>query len=55
MRTLGWFRDAGLEDPTAQTFVGDASAPLGNGMRDALKALFEMRWPGAQSELSAEE
>jgi hypothetical protein len=55
LRTLGWFRDAGLEDPTAQTFVGDASAPLGNGIRDALIALFEMRWPGVQSELTGED
>ena len=55
MRALGWFRDTGLEDPTAQTFAGDAHAPLSDSIRDALIALFEMRWPGVQSELTGED
>ena len=55
LRALGWFREAGLEEPTAQTFVGDAHAPLGDDMRSALIALLDMRWPGAQSELTAED
>ena len=28
LRALGWFRDAGLEECKAQTFAGDAHAPL---------------------------
>lgn len=54
LRALGWLRDAGLENPTAQTFVGDAHAPLRDDHRRALQALFQMRWPGVESELSQE-
>jgi demethylmenaquinone methyltransferase/2-methoxy-6-polyprenyl-1,4-benzoquinol methylase len=55
LRALGWFREAALQDSYAQTFAGGASAPLGDEMRDALEALFEMRWPGAESELAEED
>jgi ubiquinone/menaquinone biosynthesis C-methylase UbiE len=55
LRALGWFREVGLEDPTAQTFVGDAHAPLSDDMRSALMALLEMRWPEVQSELTPED
>jgi len=51
-RALGWFRNAGLEECTAQTFAGDAHAPLAGEIRSALKALFQMRWPGVESELT---
>jgi len=54
LRALGWFHDAGLEEPTARTFAGDAHAPLSDDIRSALIALFEMRWPGAESELAQE-
>jgi ubiquinone/menaquinone biosynthesis C-methylase UbiE len=54
-RALGWFREAGLEEPTAQTFVGDAHAPLSDDMRSALMSLLEMRWPGVQSEVTPED
>ena len=54
-RALGWFREVGLEEPTAQTFVGDAHAPLSDDMRSALVALLEMRWPGVQSEVTPED
>ena len=54
-RGLGWFRDAGLEEPTARTFAGDAHAPLTDDLRSALKALFQMRWPGVESELAPED
>jgi ubiquinone/menaquinone biosynthesis C-methylase UbiE len=53
-RALGWFRDAGLKDPAVRTFAGDAYAPLSDDIREALIALFEMRWPGAESELPRE-
>lgn len=51
-RALGWFRDAGLEDPTAQTFTGDAYAPLSDDLYNALESLFEMRWPNVEVELT---
>lgn len=49
---LGWFRDAGLLGCTAHTLVSSLHAPLSDEGRDALIALFEMRWPGAASEVS---
>jgi ubiquinone/menaquinone biosynthesis C-methylase UbiE len=55
LRALGWFRDAGLEKPTARTFAGDAHAPLTDDLRSALIALFQMRWPGVESELTQED
>ena len=55
LRALGWFRDAGLEEPTARTFAGDAYAPLTDDLRRALIALFQMRWPGVESELTPED
>jgi ubiquinone/menaquinone biosynthesis C-methylase UbiE len=55
LRALGWFRQADLVDATAQTFVGQAAAPLSTDIREALTALFEMRWPGAEAELSPED
>jgi ubiquinone/menaquinone biosynthesis C-methylase UbiE len=54
-RALGWFRSLGLVEASARTFVGDAHAPLTDEFRDALLALFEMRWPGAESELSPQD
>jgi demethylmenaquinone methyltransferase/2-methoxy-6-polyprenyl-1,4-benzoquinol methylase len=55
LRGLGWFRAAGLERTVSQTFVGDAHAPLTEELYQALVALFEMRWPGVESELSQED
>jgi demethylmenaquinone methyltransferase/2-methoxy-6-polyprenyl-1,4-benzoquinol methylase len=55
LRALGWFHEAGLEEPTARTFAGDAYAPLSDDLRAALIALFEMRWPEVESELTSED
>ena len=55
LRALGWFRDAGLEDPTARTFAGDVHAPLSDDIRSALMSLIQMRWGEPQSELSQED
>ena len=52
LRALGWFRDTGLEECTARTFAGDAHAPLSDDLRRALLALFQMRWPGVEAELT---
>ena len=54
-RGLGWFKQLGLEDARAQAFAGSACAPLEDGVRQALKELINMRWPGAESELSEED
>jgi ubiquinone/menaquinone biosynthesis C-methylase UbiE len=55
LRALGWLRDAGLEELRARTFVGDVHAPLAADLRRALIALFQMRWPGVESELSQDD
>ncbi|MBN2224347.1 MAG: class I SAM-dependent methyltransferase [Deltaproteobacteria bacterium] len=52
LRALGWFRDAGLRELSARTFAGGAHAPLSDALRNALVSLFEMRWPGVESELT---
>ena len=55
LRALGWLYEAGLEEPTARTFAGDAYAPLTNELYRALAALFAMRWQGVESELTNED
>lgn len=55
LRALGWFYEVGLEKPTAQSFIGEVEAPLSKNDRAALIDLFQMRWPGVQSELTVEE
>lgn len=54
-RALGWFRKAGLANVAARTFAGGAHAPLREDLRAALIALFGMRWPGVEPELTKEE
>jgi SAM-dependent methyltransferase len=55
LRAVGWFRDAGLEDVEARTFVREAQAPLSREIRDGLAALIDMRWDGAQAEVGEED
>jgi ubiquinone/menaquinone biosynthesis C-methylase UbiE len=55
LRALCWFREAGLESPTAHTICGQAFAPLTDDLRSALVALFEMRWLGVEPELMQED
>ena len=55
MRALGWLREAGLENIVANTFVGDAYAPLPDDSRRALIALLQMRWLGVDAELTNDE
>lgn len=55
LRALGWLRDVGLKDVTARTFLGDVHAPLGEDIRAALMSLFDMRWGGAESEVTPED
>jgi len=51
-RALGWFRDAGLTEPTARTVVGTAQAPLDDGVRRALISLFGMLWGEMQPKMT---
>jgi len=55
VRALGWFRQAGLEEPTAQTFAGDVYAPLSEDIRTALITFFNMLWGEPQPEVSQED
>ncbi len=55
LRAPVWFAELGLEGIRGRTFAGDARAPLGSEVREALTALVGMRWPGAEAELTAEE
>lgn len=52
LRALGSFRAAGYKELTSQTFAGDAYAPLSDDIRNGLEAILQMRWPGAEVELS---
>ena len=52
---LGWLRKAGLAKCKARTFIGEVHAPLSEDTIIALLSLFEMRWEGAQSEVTAED
>jgi demethylmenaquinone methyltransferase/2-methoxy-6-polyprenyl-1,4-benzoquinol methylase len=55
LRALSAFQNVGLEDVTAQTFVGNVRAPLSDGVRTALFSLFEMLWGSPQPEASPED
>ncbi len=52
LRALGWFREAGLEEPTAHTIVGDVQAPFSRGVRRALTSLFAMLWGMPQPDVA---
>jgi len=54
-RSLGCFKDAGMDELKAQTFVGDVQAPLGRDERAALISLFEMLWGRRQPDVSDED
>ena len=51
LRAVGWFRQAGLTEVKAQTFVSEVQAPLGDELRAAVAALIDMRWGRAESEV----
>jgi demethylmenaquinone methyltransferase/2-methoxy-6-polyprenyl-1,4-benzoquinol methylase len=55
LRAPGWFREAGLVDVTAHTYVGDVQAPLSAGVRRAMILLFEMLWGERQPQLAQED
>lgn len=51
LRTYGWFTRSGIEGIDVATIAGDAHAPLGSEMRDALLDLIEMRWKDVETVL----
>jgi ubiquinone/menaquinone biosynthesis C-methylase UbiE len=55
MRALTVFRNAGLEEVKAQTFIGEVQAPLSMGAQTALTSLFQMLWGVPQPEASEED
>jgi demethylmenaquinone methyltransferase/2-methoxy-6-polyprenyl-1,4-benzoquinol methylase len=55
MRALHSFRNAGLENIRAHTFVGEVQAPLKNDQRLALTSLFAMLWGDPRPEVSPED
>jgi demethylmenaquinone methyltransferase/2-methoxy-6-polyprenyl-1,4-benzoquinol methylase len=55
LRLLGWLKRAGFVDASVQPFSRGVYAPLEEAMRDALLALVQMRWPGAEKELRRED
>jgi demethylmenaquinone methyltransferase/2-methoxy-6-polyprenyl-1,4-benzoquinol methylase len=54
-RALGWFRELGMKEPRAKVFADNAYAPLSDEIRNALVALFDMRWPNVAPELSSDD
>jgi demethylmenaquinone methyltransferase/2-methoxy-6-polyprenyl-1,4-benzoquinol methylase len=52
-RALGWFHEAGLEEPIARTVVGTVHTPLDHGVRRALISLFGMLWGEMQSTMDS--
>jgi ubiquinone/menaquinone biosynthesis C-methylase UbiE len=55
LRTLGWLREAGLEEPTVCTCVADVQAPLDEAARRGLPACFQMFWRNAEPEVTPED
>jgi len=52
LRALGWLREVGLEELKVHTFAGGAHAPLTDDLHLTLMSLFQMRWPGVETELT---
>jgi demethylmenaquinone methyltransferase/2-methoxy-6-polyprenyl-1,4-benzoquinol methylase len=55
LRALGWFHQAGLKETRAKVFADSVCAPLNDKIRQALTALFAMRWPDVAPELSSDD
>ena len=55
LRTLGWLREANLEECRAHTFVCDVQAPLDQATQKALLIVFQMFWGNAAAEVPPED
>jgi ubiquinone/menaquinone biosynthesis C-methylase UbiE len=55
LRALGWFHQAGLKETRAKVFADSVCAPMNDEIRQALTALFAMRWPDVAPELSSDD
>ncbi len=55
LRALGWLRRAGLENPTARSFLAEFQHPLDDGLRESLTFCFEMFYDSLKSSLSSED
>jgi demethylmenaquinone methyltransferase/2-methoxy-6-polyprenyl-1,4-benzoquinol methylase len=55
LRALGWLRELELKEPRAKVFADSFYAPLSDEIRNALVALFDMRWPNVAPELSSDD
>ncbi len=55
LRALGWFHELRLREARAQVFADSFYAPLSDEVRNALVALFDMRWPNVAPELSSDD
>jgi ubiquinone/menaquinone biosynthesis C-methylase UbiE len=55
MRALTSFRQAGLQEIKARTFVGEVQSPLTSEQRVALSSLFEMLWDTSQPPIPVED
>ena len=55
MRAASCFRNLGLKEVEARTFVGEVQAPLSHEAQISLTSLFEMLWSAPQTEMSTED
>jgi ubiquinone/menaquinone biosynthesis C-methylase UbiE len=55
MRALGAFRDAGLQNVKARTYLWNIQAPLKDDMRTAITSLLDMLWGTPQPGVSAQD
>ncbi|MFC2007930.1 class I SAM-dependent methyltransferase [Chloroflexota bacterium] len=55
LRALGWFHELGLKEPRVKVFADSFYAHLSDEIRNALVALFDMRWPNVAPELSSDD
>ena len=55
LRALGWLRDTGVKQPAARTFAADVHAPVGDDIRAALTAAFDMFWGKARPEATQQD
>lgn len=55
LRAPDWFHTLGLEEIKGYVLADSVTAPLSEDYYHALVALFDMRWPGVEAELSKED